>query len=237
MVVKNSTNFPKNNLDSKIAVFRQSPIFAHLSEDEFRKIADLARPHHYAKGEFVFLEGDPPHFCHVVQEGRVKLFKQSFSGKIFTVKVASCGDTLHAVVLFEGEPRWATAQAMDQVTLLRIKREEFISFVANRFGILMKMIGILGEQAHSAHERLIDMVGERAEQRLLNVLNMLCSKFGTILSFTSEELADLAGTTTETTIRVISQLKKSALISSSRGKIVILDEAKLRRCSDGPYLI
>jgi len=113
--------FSKNNLDSKIAVFRQSPIFAHLSEDEFRKIADLARPHHYAKGEFVFLEGDPPHFCRVVQEGRVKLFKQSFSGKIFTVKVASCGDTLHAVVLFEGEPRWATAQAMDQVTLLRIK--------------------------------------------------------------------------------------------------------------------
>lgn len=233
----NSKHFPKDNLDSKIAVFRQSAIFAHLSEDEFREIADLATPRHFAKGEFIFLEGDPPDFCYVVQEGRVKLFKQSFSGKIFTVKVAYCGDTLHAVVLFEKKSRWATAQAMDKVTLLCIRREEFMSFVANRLSILMKIIDILGEQAHSAHERLIDLVGERAEQRLLNVLNMLCAKFGTTLSFTSEGLADLAGTTTETTIRIISQLKKSGLISSSRGKIVILDEAKLLHSSDGPYLI
>jgi len=90
---------------------------------------------------------------------------------------------------------------------------------------------------HSAHERLMDMVGERAAQRILNVLNMLCSKFGTTLSFTSEELADLAGTTTETTIRVMSQLKKSGLVSSSRGKICILDEANLKHLSYGPYLI
>jgi CRP/FNR family transcriptional regulator, nitrogen oxide reductase regulator len=237
VVVINSKNFPKDNLDSKIAVFKQSPIFAHLREDELREIADLARPHHFNRGEFAFLEGDPCDFCHVVQEGRVKLFKQSFSGKIFTVKIASRGDTLHAVVLFEGKPRWASAQAMDKVTLLRVKKGEFMSFVTKRPSILMKIIGILGEQAHSAHERLIDMVGERAEQRLLNVLNMLCSKFGTTLSFTCEELADLAGTTTETTIRVISSLKKSVLVSSSRGKIVILDETKLRRSSNGPYLI
>ena len=233
----NSKNFPKDNEDSKIAVFKQSPSFAHLAENELKEIADLARLHHFAKGEFVFLEGDPSDFCNVVQEGRVKLFKQSFSGKTFTVKVAYRGDTLHAVVLFEGKPRWATAQAMDKVTLLRIRREDFMSFVTNRLSILMKIIGVLGEQAHSAHERLIDMVGERAEQRLLNVFNMLCSKFGTTLSFTSEELADLAGTTTETTIRVISQLKKSGLISSSRGKICILDEARLRHTSYGPYLI
>lgn len=233
----NSGNFSKGDLDSKIAVFKQSPSLSHLAENELREIADLARLRHFSKGEFIFLEGDPSDFCYVVQGGRVKLFKESFSGKIFTLMVADRGDTLHAFVLFEEKPRWLSAQAMDKVTLLCIKREEFLSFVTNRLSILMKIIGILGEQAHSAHERLIDMVGERAEQRLLNVLNMLCSKFGTTLSFNSEELADLAGTTTETTIRVMSQLKKSGLISSSRGEILILDEARLHRSSDGPYLI
>lgn len=228
---------PEGDLDSKIAVFKQSPIFSHLAENELKEIADLARPRHFAKGEFLFHEDDPPDFCYVIQEGRVKLFKESFSGKAFTVKVAARGDTIHAVVLFEGKPRWASAQAMDEVTLLRIRREDFLSFVIKRISILMKIIDILGEQAHSAHERLIDMVGERAEQRLLNVLNMLSSKFGTTLSFTCEELADLTGTTTETTIRVISNLKKSGLISSRRGKILILDEARLHHSSDGPYLI
>jgi len=235
--VLGSENFPKGNLDTKIAVLKQSPGFAHLDEDELKEIADLARPRHFAKGQFIFLEGDPPDFFYVVQEGRVKLFKESFSGKIFTAIVAHRADTLHAVVLFGGKPRWVSAQAIDEVTVLCVKSEDFLSFVTEHPSVLMKIIGILGEQVHSAHERLIDMVGERAEQRLLNVLNMLSSKFGTTLSFTSEELADLAGTTTETTIRVMSQLKKSGLISSSRGKIVILDEARLHRSSDGPYLI
>ena len=233
----NSKNLLKGDLDSKIAVFKQSPVFDNLSEDEFREIADLVRPRHFMKGEFIFLEGDPPDYYYIVQEGRVKLFKQSFSGKIFTVMVADRGDSLHAIVLFEEKPRWLSAQAMDKVTLLCTKREEFLSFVANRLSILMKIIGILGELVHSGHGRLIDMVGERVEQRLLNTLNMLSSKFGTTLPFTSEELAELAGTTTETTIRVMSQFKKLGLISSSRGKICILDEASLKRLSYGPYLI
>ena len=226
----------KGNHNRKLEVFKQSPLFGHLSEAELSEIADLATPCHFAKGEFIFHEGDPPNFCYVIQEGRVKIFKESFSGKAFTVKVADRGDTLHAVVLFEGKPRWASAQAMDEVTLLRIRREEFLSFVIKRLSILMKVIDILGDQTHSAHERLIDLVGERVEQRLLNVLNMLCYKFGTTLFFTCEELADLAGTTTETVIRTMNKLKKSGLISSSRGKIRILDETRLHRSSDGPYL-
>lgn len=233
----NSKDFQKADLDSKVAVFKQSPSLAHLAENELREIADLARLRHFAKGEFIFLEGDPPDFFYVVQEGRVKLFKESFSGKILTTIVAYRGDTLHAVVLFEGKPRWLSAQAMDEVTALSIKREEFLSFVTKHPSILLKIIDILGELVHSAHERLKDMAGERADQRLLNVLNMLSSKFGTTLFFTSEELADLAGTTTETIIRGISKLKKSGLISSSRGKILILDEDRLRQLSYGPYLI
>ena len=236
-LVINSKNFPKGDIDSKIAVFKQSPSLAHLTENELREIAELARLRHFAKGEFIFLEGDPPDFFYVVQEGRVKLFKESFSGKSFTVGVNHCGDTLHAVVLFERKPLWISTQAMDEVTLLCVRKEEYLSFAAKYPSILIKIIGILGEQAHSAHERLIDMVGEKVEQRLLNVLDMLCYKFGTTLFFTSEELADLAGTTTESAIRIIGQLKKSGLISSSRGKVLVLDEAKLQQLSYGPYLI
>lgn len=233
----NPENFPKGDLDNKIAVFKQSPSLAHLAEDDLRELATLARLRHCTKGEFIFLEGDPAHFFYVVQEGRVKLFKESLSGKNFTATVSRRGDTIHAVVLFEGKPHWASAQAMDEVAVLCVKREQYLSFVAKHPSILIKIIGILGEQVHSAHERLIDMVGERIEQRLLNVLNMLCSKFGTTLFFTSEELADLAGTTTESAIRIMSQLKKSGLISSSRGKVLVLDEAKLQQLSYGPYLI
>ena len=51
---------------------------------------------------------------------------------------------------------------------------------------------------------------------------------------TRQEIADMAGTTTETAIRVTSQLKERGIIRSARGKIIILNETKIRLLSEGP---
>jgi CRP-like cAMP-binding protein len=64
---------------------------------------------------------------------------------------------------------------------------------------------------------------------------MLFIKFGTTLSLTREELAELAGTTTETAIRVLSKLKAAGIISSTRGRIVILNQAKLQALAEHDY--
>ena len=63
---------------------------------------------------------------------------------------------------------------------------------------------------------------------------MLSSKLGLTLPFTRQEVADMAGTTTETTIRVMSQLKNRKIIRSVRGKVIIIDKEKLRLLSEGP---
>jgi len=68
-------------------------------------------------------------------------------------------------------------------------------------------------------------------------LLMLSAKLGPTLPFTRQEIANMAGTTTETAIRVTSQLKERRIIRSVRGKIIILDETKLRLLSEGPPLV
>ena len=207
----------------KLKTFKQSPSLAHLGDDELWELANLATHRRFAKGEFIFIEGDPPDFLYIVQEGRVKLFKGSSSGKSLTFSIAHYGDTLHGIVLFTGKPCWISAQAMDEVTLLCLRAEAFLSFVTRHPSILMKIIEILGNQIHSTNLRLIDVVSVDVKQRLLNVLSMLSSKFGSTLFFTNEELAELAGTTTETTIRIMGQLKKSGVIDTRRGEVRIKD--------------
>ena len=66
---------------------------------------------------------------------------------------------------------------------------------------------------------------------------MLFSKLGSTLPFTRQEIADMTGTTTKTAIRITSQLKERGIISSVRGKIIILDETKLRVLSEEPPLV
>jgi len=72
------------------------------------------------------------------------------------------------------------------------------------------------------------------EQRLARTLLMLSAKLGSTLPFTRQEIADMAGTTTETAIRITSQLKERGIIGSVRGKIIILNETKLKLLSEGP---
>ena len=62
---------------------------------------------------------------------------------------------------------------------------------------------------------------------------MLSLKLGLTLPFTRQELANMAGTTIETAIRVMTRLKDRGIIRSVRGKVIILDKEKLRLLSEG----
>ena len=221
----------KDNLKGYLKIgmeaFKACPTFTGLGEKQLSEIAVFATPHHFKKGEFIFHQGDLPNFFYVVQQGIVKTFKVSAFGKHIIVKIASFGDTLNASALF-GEKHFVSAQAIDEVEVLSIRKKEYMSLVNKYPLIAMNIVTILGKGLDNEYERILDLVGETVEHRLCNFLFMLFSKFGTTLLLTREELAELAGTTTETTIRVLSRLKTAGIISSRRGKIIILDQAKLQ---------
>ena len=222
-------------LSKKVEVFKNSSRFTDLGESELRKIAALATTRRFKKQELVFREEDPPKFFYIVQHGRVKLFRRTLSGKHFIALIGAPGNSLDTKALFEGRAHDFSAQAMDDVTVLCIKREEYLSFVNEHPGVAVKSVALLAKALNSAYERIIDLIGERVEQRVHNILIMLYSKFGTTLFFTCEEIADFSGTTTETAIRVLSKLRKSGIIRSYRGKISILDPTRLYSISRTSY--
>lgn len=220
--------------DSVVEVLGQSLIFSGLDPAELGELAKLTVESSFDADSFVFLEGDDAEWFYLVREGRVRILKQSPSGKEFTVAFFGPGEMFGEVAAFSGRPYPASAQAMTRATVLGIQRKAFLSFLSSRPAVALKIINVLGERLREAHERLRDLVAERAEQRLAKVMLMLTSKVGAILPFTRQEIADMAGTTTETAIRVMSRLRQSGIIRSTRGKIIVLDETKLRLLSEGP---
>ena len=86
-----------------------------------------------------------------------------------------------------------------------------------------------------SQDRLRDLAGERVEQRIAGTLIRLSSNLGPNLPFTRHEIGETIGTTTETVIRILSQLKEDNIISSVRGDVSILDDKKLRTlCQESP---
>jgi len=211
-----------------------SLIFSGLSEGELGELAGIVMKRSFASGEFIFWEGDAPDWFYIVAEGQVKVLKHSSLGKEFIVAFFGEGETFGEVAVFENKPYPASAQTAAKTKVMAIKREDLLSFLAGRPQVALRIINVLGARLREAQNRLRDLAGERAERRIARTLFMLSSKLGPTLPFTRQEIADMAGTTTETAIRVMSRLKERGIIRSGRGKTIILDEVKLRLLSEGP---
>jgi CRP-like cAMP-binding protein len=123
-----------------------------------------------------------------------------------------------------------SAQTMTEAVVLRIPRKDFWAFVARRPNVAMEIVGALARRLNSEYNRMIDLIGEQVEPRIVHSLYTLAGKFGPNLTLKREELANIAGTTTETAIRVLSKLRKKGIVSGSaaRGTIVIVDIDKLK---------
>ncbi|MFH1485746.1 MAG: Crp/Fnr family transcriptional regulator [Chloroflexota bacterium] len=220
--------------NDKAQVLARSLIFSSLNHREVAELASLAIERRFEPGQFVFWEGDEPEWFYVVAKGRVKVIKHSSLGKEVIIAFFGPGEMFGEVAVFEEKPYPASAQAVADTETLAIKKGDFLSFLASRPEVALRIIGVLGGRLRDAQGRLRDLAGERVEQRLARTLLMLDSKLGSTLPFTRQEIADMAGTTTETAIRLMARLREAGIVRSVRGKTVILDKTKLRLLSEGP---
>jgi len=218
----------------KAEILRCSFIFSSLNDDELSELADLSIKRSFMPNEFIFWDGDAPEWFYIIAEGKVKVLKHSSLGKEFVIAFFGPGEMFGEVAVFENKPYPASAQAVTETKVVGVKRDKFLSFLANRPQVALRIITVLGGRLRDAQGRLRDLAGERVEQRLASVLLMLSAKLGPTLPFTRQEIADMVGTTTETAIRVMSHLKDREIIHSVRGKVIILDREKLRLLGEGP---
>jgi len=213
---------------------KQSLIFSSLSKNELEALSRVAFERSFQANAAIFWEGDPPDYFYIVVSGRVKIVKHSSTGKEFIIAFFGPGEMFGEVAVFENKPYPASAQAVSGVKVVGIRRDDFLAFLATHPQVALNIINVLGGRLRDTANRLKDLAGERVEQRLARILMMLSAKLGLTLPFTRQEIADMTGTTTETTIRLTSQLKERGIIRTIRGKIIITDETKLRLLAEGP---
>jgi CRP/FNR family transcriptional regulator, nitrogen oxide reductase regulator len=216
------------------ALLKQSNVFCSLSDEERAELSGLVREKHLVQDENIFWEGDESEWFYIIGEGKIKIFKSASNGKEITLSFFGPGEIFGEVAVLENRPYPASAQAVTATRLIGIKKTDFWDFLLKHPPIALKIINVISGRLREAQSRLRDMAGERVEQRLARVLLMLSAKLGSTLPFTRQELSDMAGTTTETTIRVLSQWKDQGVTLSERGKIIIVDEKKLRLLAEGP---
>lgn len=207
------------------------------TESSLSKLTQIARRRQYDKGEFVFHFGDLSEYFYIVEKGRIILSKDTPSGKSFTFLVATRGITLNAVACFKPQPRFFSARAAEKTSVIAIPSLAFKNWVLDNPEVTAGILSTMGDLLDGAFTRILDLIDESVEQRILNSLNMLSSRIGPNLPMTNNDIADMIGTSRETASRVISRLQEAGLLTKSRGYLKILNMPKLDKLSTSPFYI
>ncbi len=215
------------------------PGFRTLSAADRESIARATRERRLAAGEVIFREKQPADSLWAVKEGLVHIVKSGPDGREIVLEIFSPGELFGAVVALENRPYPASAIAAEASVVWQLPaalaRELCQKHPTLRSAILEQVAGRL----RHAHERLRSVALERVEQRLARMLLTLADKIGneqdgvTVLSVTRQELADMIGTTVETTIRITSKWQQAGVISSSRHQIGLTDLAMIKKIAHG----
>ena len=225
---------------SHVDVLRRVPLFASLTIDQIAALADWFRVETFDQDAMIFLEDDPADRLWVVSSGQVKIVKHTRDGQESLLEVITPGEMFGgAGLLLAVHP--ATAVAMTPTTTLSIEREPYRQLIRQHPDVALRIIDLLGERLQAAM-KMRALAVERVDVRLANILLKLCDKVGEPtgagtrinLPLSRQDLADMAGTTIETAIRVMSRLRKEGLVhTEAGGYVVVLDHERLRKLSEG----
>lgn len=205
-------------------------LFKRLTPAERQRLASVSREKRYAKGETIFHEGQPAEAVCIVKEGRVHLMKFLEGGQASTTCVMTAGETFCCLPALDRKPYPVDAVAAVDSTVVRIPTGAFHELLqANPQFLQDSLCLFCGRLRDVEHKSCA--IYESVEQRLAQTLMTLSKKFGPTIPLTKHELAELANTTVETAIRILSQLKKQGIIKSSRGSTTIVKPDKLTKRS------
>lgn len=207
---------------------KNSEIFRRLPAQDRERVAALSHERTYAKGETIFHEGQPSDSVWLTVEGRVHLLHHQAGGRVQANCVMTPGETFCCLPAMDRGPYPATAVAATGCRVLQIPTHLFHEMIEKSPELLRETLCFFSARLRQVEARGC-LVHDPVEHRIAQALLTLQKKFGETIPLTRQEVAELAGTTVETSIRTISRFQQEGWVRAARGKIELLKPDSLRQ--------
>lgn len=203
------------------------------NEDALEKLTETNVVNYYKKKQRVYTEGNHPHSLFYLNSGKIRTFKINENGKELTVGLYNAGDFFGYNALLENTAFKETAETLEECEVSIIGREDFEILINNNKKVTQKFIKMLAQNVTEKEEQLINLAYNSLRKRVADAILTLSKKYKEesnpdfIIHISREDLAHIAGTTTESLIRTLSDFKNEKLVEAEAGYVKILDEKKL----------
>lgn len=213
-----------------LAVLRGVEVFAGVPDVELEALAATCSPRRLARGQVLFVEGEPSRDLYVVVEGRLKVLLSSPRGEDLVLAVLEPGDTVGELSVLDEQPRSASAEALDPTVLLAVP-------AADVRGVLRRCpeSTLAWAQAQAVTVRRLtgstaDLVFLDLPRRLAKLLlDSADGRTRVELGMSQSEVAARLGVTRQSLNRALGGLSRRGWVEVDGGTLLLHDPAALRR--------
>lgn len=146
----------------RVIFLKEVPFFRNMTVDQLKILAGVCEEAAFAKGAFIFKQGDAGGILYIVVSGRVSIEQE---GRV--ANSATRLATLEArayfgeMSLFDSGPRSASAITQQETITLLIRREPMLKLIRQQPDLSLEIITILNDRLRKANDQLAQAKGSR----------------------------------------------------------------------------
>ena len=211
------------------------PLLAGLGGPELERIAQVAIPRSFSKGDRVFHEGDHSDACYVIREGEVRVTREHSDGRAIALATLGPGELVGELAMLDGGVRSASVEALTDVELLALSATDMMGLLERNADITTKLVVALAQRLRETNERISRQSFQTVPSRVAGVLSQLVSgdsaeqgRDGVTIRMNQADLAQLAGTSRESVSRFLAVLERAGVVRVGRGRVTVFEPPRLR---------
>ncbi len=207
-------------------------LFTDLSADEIAAIGAAAPMREASRGALLWAPHRPVEVLFIVKMGRVRVYRTATDGRSLTTAIVTPGQLLGQMPSMGQRMDGAFAEMLDDGVVCAMGAADVRRLLFSDPRIVARVTALLGERCAQLESRLTDTVLKSVPARICSTLATLAGSPPAPVRLTHDQLADLVGTTRETTTKVLGDLKERRLIQLRRGRIQVLDPVAVLGLAD-----
>jgi CRP/FNR family transcriptional regulator, cyclic AMP receptor protein len=228
----------RNSIDELERAMAQTPLLEPVARSAVHELVARGHIREYARGSYVFHQGDEAPDIYFLWEGRVEIASLSATGYRQLLTTLDPGQFFGELGLLGDLPRTATAHTVEHSRVWVAHGGDFVEFILAQPGAARALLRALARQV-AAYEGLVDDLlfldlKGRVAKRLLGLVAPSLDELppdGTVLPsvVTHADLASLAGGSRENVTRILSEFQRRGLVDRDGRRYVLKDVKALRK--------
>lgn len=190
----------------------------------------------YRKGEYIIRPGETPSSVFYIEKGLVKAYDISKYGEENLLIVRKSHEVFPLIWAITGLERNIIYQAMDDVVIWRVSREDYLKELQGDPTLLPPLLDMVTEMYRIHSERIISLEYRTVRERVISFLLTMAKRFGRVtdkgvlieVPLRHQDIASSVNSSRETSSRELSRLEREGHIKNNQSTITLCDVKKLQ---------